>query len=159
MGDAAVAEVLVALDLEVLVRQPPVASQLLLVGEILAIADVEVAPGVEVDLRPAPGHRRHGVDDADKGSNAGEISFDYKAGARVATRVAVSFPDTPLRHGLSPVDGADPALLNQPSMPPDLVRLSCGVEAAEDLVAQGDYDDLDSPFAGITDEDIDSLFT
>ena len=28
----------------------------------------------------------------------------------------------------------------------------------EEIVA-GDYDDLDSPFAGITDEDIDSLFS
>jgi hypothetical protein len=28
-----------------------------------------------------------------------------------------------------------------------------------DEIAAHDYDELDSPFAGITDEDIDSLFT
>jgi hypothetical protein len=28
-----------------------------------------------------------------------------------------------------------------------------------DEITSGDYDDLDSPFAGITDEDIDSLFS
>ena len=29
----------------------------------------------------------------------------------------------------------------------------------EEIAANGDLDDIDSPFAGITDEDIDSLFT
>jgi hypothetical protein len=29
----------------------------------------------------------------------------------------------------------------------------------DEIAANGDLDDLDSPFAGITDEDIDSLFT
>jgi hypothetical protein len=53
VGDAAVAEVLVALDLEVLVGEPAIAGQLLLVRQVLAIADLEVVPHVEVDPRRA----------------------------------------------------------------------------------------------------------
>src|SRR3954462_12682182 len=43
--EPAVAEVVVALDLEVLVRQLPVSGQLLLVRQVLAVADLEVVAG------------------------------------------------------------------------------------------------------------------
>ena len=38
-------------------------------------------------------------------------------------------------------------------------QVSQQLAAMFDEIAAGDYDDLDSPFAGITDEDIDSLFS
>jgi predicted regulator of Ras-like GTPase activity (Roadblock/LC7/MglB family) len=38
-------------------------------------------------------------------------------------------------------------------------QVSHQLAAMFEEIAAGDYDDLDSPFAGITDEDIDSLFS
>jgi hypothetical protein len=38
-------------------------------------------------------------------------------------------------------------------------QVSQQLAAMFDEIAANDYDELDSPFAGITDEDIDSLFT
>jgi len=38
-------------------------------------------------------------------------------------------------------------------------QISHQLAAMFEEIAAGDYDDLDSPFAGITDEDIDSLFS
>ena len=57
VGEPGVAEVAVAVDLEVLVGQLAVGGELLLVGEVLAVADLEVAPGVEVQPRLAAGDR------------------------------------------------------------------------------------------------------
>ena len=53
VGEARVAEVAVAVDLEVVVGQLAVGGELLLVGEVLAVADLEVAPRVEVQPRLA----------------------------------------------------------------------------------------------------------
>ena len=53
--EPAVAEVAVAVDLEVLVGERAVGGELLRVGEVLAVADLEVAAGVEVEPRLAAG--------------------------------------------------------------------------------------------------------
>ena len=55
MAQAAGAEVVVAIGLEVLVGQPAIGGELVLVAEVVAVADLEVAARVEVELRPAPG--------------------------------------------------------------------------------------------------------
>ena len=54
-------ELLVTVGLEVLVGESAVLAQLLVVGEVLSVADGEVLPGVEVDA-----HRPAG-DDAERG--------------------------------------------------------------------------------------------
>ncbi len=55
VSEPARAEVVVAVGVEVLVRQPAVRGELLFVAEILAVADLEVASRGEVYPRPAPG--------------------------------------------------------------------------------------------------------
>ena len=56
-GRGALAELVVAVGLEVLVGQSAVGGELLPVGEVLAVADLEVAPGVEIELRSPAGRR------------------------------------------------------------------------------------------------------
>ena len=60
MGEAAGTEVAVAVGVEVLIGQPAVGGELLLVGQVVAVADLEVTTAVEVELRAATGHEAEG---------------------------------------------------------------------------------------------------
>src|SRR3954452_12038723 len=121
VGEAAGAEVAVAVGVEVLVGQPAVGGELLLVRQVVAVADLEVAARVEVEAGRAAGH------DAEH--------RPLHQGAHRPREVVVQARERDVRAGVGVVDRVDVAAAHE--------RLA-GVELpAEERVDEPPYrDDL-----------------
>ena len=97
-GQPAGAEVASSLHLEVVVGQPAVGAQLLLVGQVGPVGDVEVPAGVQVQPRPAAGGRAEDRPPDERLDRPREVVVqagqrDVRAGVGVVDRVDDAVPD------------------------------------------------------------------
>ena len=130
------AEIVVLGHLEVRVGEPPVLRQLLLVGQVLAVADLEVVPGRLVDPHLPPGRRAERRPADERADRPREVVVQARQGdVRRRVRVVDRRGDAVLDDRLAGVELPAEERVHEPADRHDLVAGLGGEEVVVDLVA------------------------